>query len=54
MTALDRDGRERQAVAMLTMPADARQMLAVRAEWPQIQVRKFGFNVITHQNLHAA
>jgi anaerobic carbon-monoxide dehydrogenase catalytic subunit len=27
MTALDRDGHERQAVAMLTMPADAREML---------------------------
>jgi carbon-monoxide dehydrogenase catalytic subunit len=33
MTALDRDGRERQAVATLTMPADARQMLELaRAE----------------------
>jgi carbon-monoxide dehydrogenase catalytic subunit len=33
MTALDRDGRERQAVAALTMPNDARQMLELaRAE----------------------
>ena len=33
MTALDRGGRERQAVATLTMPSDARQMLELaRAE----------------------
>ena len=33
MTALDRDGRQRQAVATLTMPADAQMMLALaRAE----------------------
>jgi carbon-monoxide dehydrogenase catalytic subunit len=33
MTALDRDGHEREAVATLTMPADARQMLELaRAE----------------------
>jgi carbon-monoxide dehydrogenase catalytic subunit len=33
MTALDRDGRQREAVATLTMPADAQQMLELaRAE----------------------
>jgi carbon-monoxide dehydrogenase catalytic subunit len=33
MTALDRDGREREAVAMFTMPDDARRMLSIaRAE----------------------
>ena len=33
MTALDRDGRQREAVASLTMPADAQEMLTVaRAE----------------------
>jgi carbon-monoxide dehydrogenase, catalytic subunit len=36
MTALDRDGREREAVATLTMPSDARQMLELaRAEGVQ-------------------